>query len=122
MTQENVNTAVAYYTAMGKKDINEALKYLHTDINLISPLAEINGKDIVTGAIKGFMTVFNTLHIRAKFSNEDSAMLVIDVDYPAPIGLLRTSSFLTIKDSLITRVELFHDTKPFENIRDEMLA
>lgn len=118
MTKENIDTAISYYTAMGKKDINEASKHLHPDIHLISPLAEINGKNAVIEAIKGFMSSFNAIHIRAKLSNEDSAMLVIDVTYPAPIGLLRTASLLAVQNGVITRIELFHDAKHFNKNKD----
>ena len=122
MTQENINTAVAYYNAVGKKDIDEALKYLDSDIHLISPIAEIHGKNIMMEAIKGFMASFNTIHIRAKLSNKDNAMLVIDVNYLAPLGFLRTASFLTIQNDLITKIELFHDTKQFEKNNVDILA
>lgn len=122
MIKDNMDTAIAYYTAMGKKDVNEAAKYLHSDIHFISPLATINGKDTVVEAIKGFMASFRAIHIRVKFSNEGNAMLVIDVDYPAPIGLLRTASLLTIKNRLITGIELFHDTVHFERKKNGILA
>lgn len=113
MTKDNVAVALAYYTAMGEKDINEVSKYLDSSIHLISPLAEVTGKEMMLGAIKGFMASFKTIHIREKLSNGGGAMLVIDVDYPAPIGLLRTASLLTIQHGLITKIELFHDAKHF---------
>ena len=122
MTNKNIDLAVAYYTAMGKKDISGASIHLHSGIHLISPLAELIGKETVLEAIKGFIASFRTIHIRVKLSNEDNAMLIIDVDYPAPIGLLRTASLLTIQNSLITRIELFHDARRFERNNDKILA
>lgn len=113
MTNTNINTAVSYYKAMGEKNLPEAAKYLHSDIRLITPLAEVAGKEKVLEAIKGFMLAFNTIHIHQKLSNQDSAMLVIDVDFPAPIGILRSAALLTVQNGLIIRTELFHDTKNF---------
>jgi len=110
----NIAIAEAYYTAMAEKNIAGMEKYLHPDVRLISPLAEILGKEAVLESAKKLIALFKTLTIRAKFGSEDQAMLAIDLDYPAPIGNLRTAVLMTFKDGLITKNELFFDARPFD--------
>ncbi len=43
MSQKNIASAVAYYQAMSNKDISVMEKYLHPEIHLIGPLADITG-------------------------------------------------------------------------------
>ena len=114
MSEKNVETAVAYYQAMNNKDISSLEKYLHPDVRLINPLADIIGKDAVLKAVKHLFTVFNKLTIRAQFGTGDQAMLVYDIEFPAPIELCRTAVLLTFQEGLIIRYELFFDARPFE--------
>lgn len=114
MNKNNMEIAKSYYTAMGKKNIQEFEQYLHPDVKVISPLIEKTGKEVVLEALKGFIAAFNTLMIRAAFDSPDQAILVIDVDYPAPIGNIRTASLISIQDALIVKIELFFDGRPFQ--------
>ena len=52
--QANLKAALNYYGAMQDKDFNTMASYLGDDICLISPLAEINGKEEVLTAAKNF--------------------------------------------------------------------
>ncbi len=114
MNQNNVAIAEAYYTAVGEKNLDDMEKYLHPDVQFISPFAELKSKASVLEAVTRFMTLFNTLTIRAKFDSNDQAVLVYDVDFPAPIGNIPTASLLTFQDKLIAKIELFFDGRPFE--------
>jgi len=109
---ENIAIAEAYYTAWREKDVAKMEKFLHTDVQLITPLEEtvILGKETILEKLKKGATLFNTLTIRAKFASADQTLLVIDLDFPAPIGNLRTTSLMTFQKSLITKIELFFDT------------
>ena len=120
MPEKNRACAVAYYQAMGNKDLAEIEKYLHPDVRLISPMADIRGKDTVLNAVKHFCAVFNKLTIRAQFGSGDQAMVVYDLDCPAPFGIVRGAALLTFKESLIIGYELFYDARPFEKQRDEI--
>ena len=48
--------AQSYYVAMGNKNAQDLEKYLHPDIQLITPLAEISGKERVFDATKNFFS------------------------------------------------------------------
>ena len=122
MSEKILASAVAYYQAMNNKDLSTIEKYLHPDIRLISPLADITGKAAVLNSIKHFLAIFNKLTIRAQFSSGDQAMLAYDLDCPAPIGLYRGAVLLTFQEGLIIRYELFYDARPIEKKRDEIFT
>ena len=112
--RKNIASAVAYYQGMNSKDISAMEKYLHPEVRLISPVANIMGKAAVLNSVKNLFSVFNKLTIRAQFGDENQAMLAYDLDCPAPIGIYRGAVLLTFQDGLIIRYELFFDTKPLE--------
>lgn len=95
MSERNVTSAVAYYQAINNKDLSVIEKYLHPEVRLISPLADITGKDAVLNSVKRFLAIFNKLTIRAQCSNGDQVMLAYDLDCPAPIGLFLGAVLLT---------------------------
>ena len=114
MSEKNIASAVAYYQAMNNKDISAVEKYLHPEVRLIGPLADISGKEGVLNSIKYLIAAFNKLTIRAQFGAGEQVMLAYDIDFPAPIGISRAAVLLTFQDGLIIRYELFFDARPFE--------
>lgn len=85
-------------------------------------MADLIGKDAVLNVVKHFLAAFNKLTIRAQFGAEDQAMLVYDLDFPAPIEYVRGAALLTFKEGLIIRYELFYDARPFAKKRDEIFT
>lgn len=102
---------VAYYTALADKNIEEVKKYLHPDIQFTDPQEKIIGREAVLKAAKGFAGIFKTLTIRAKFGSKDQAMIVYDVEIPALSKKLHAASLLSFQDGLISKIELFYDSK-----------
>ncbi|MDO8953296.1 MAG: nuclear transport factor 2 family protein [Gammaproteobacteria bacterium] len=122
MSDKNLHTALAYYRAMNDKDLSEVAKYLHPEVTLLSPLAEVLGKDAALAAAKGFCSLIKKLTIRAQFSAQDQVMLAFDVDFPAPIGTLRSAVLMTFKDGLIKNNEMFYDPRAIENSKGEIFS
>ena len=122
MSEKNLNFAVAYYQGMNNKDLATIERYLHPEVRLISPLAEVTGKDAVLNSVKHFLAVFNKLTIRAQCGNGNQVMLAYDLDCPIPFGLVRGAVLLTFQDGLIIRYELFYDARPFERKKDEIFT
>lgn len=113
MSEKNLISAVTYYQAMNDKNLAGMEKLLHPNIRFLGPLADVTGKNAYLESIeKFFLPSFNELTIRAKFASGDQAMLVFDLDCPAPIGILRTAVLISFKDDLITRIEAFFDPRP----------
>lgn len=113
MNKASRDIAIAYYTAMKEKNIDEIAKYLHHDVQFTSPLAKKTGKDAVIEAVKGFMAFFKALAIRTAFNSSDQAMVVYDVVFPDPIGCVPSAALIDYDNGLITRIELFFDARSF---------
>lgn len=101
---------VAYYTALGEKNIPEVKKYLHPDIQFTDPKETVIGRDSVLKAAQGFTGVFKTLTIRAKFGGDNQAMIVYEVEIPGLQKKLQAASLLSFKEGLISKIELFYDS------------
>jgi len=114
MMEQNVLSAKRYYQAMHDKDIAAIEKLLHPDVQFMSPMGQAVGKENMLNAVKNFMKAFNALAISTAFGSEDQAIVIYDLDCPAPIGKFRTAAFMTFQDGLIARLELFFDARPFE--------
>ena len=114
MSEKNIATALAYYQAMQRKDLIALEKYLHPDVRLIGPLADITGKDAVLASVTNMVRLFKTLTIRAQFGESGKqVMLAYDVEFPQPMGVSRAAVLLTFQDGLIKGYELFFDARPF---------
>jgi len=114
MSEENIRKAESYYQAINNKDLATAAQYLHPDVKVLSPMMEIEGKEVVLDGVQRFMAIISTLTIRERFSSGDKVVLIYDIESPAPIGTLRASALITFRDNLIIRIELFFDARPFE--------
>lgn len=101
----------AYYTALGKKNIEAVKEYLHPNIQFTDPQETVKGREAVLQAAKGFMGIFKTLIIRAKFGSEDQAMIIYDVEIPGFSKKLHAASLLSFEKGLISKIELFYDSK-----------
>ncbi len=104
-------TAVAYYTALGEKNIEAMKEYLHPDIQFSDPQEKVMGRESVLEAAKKFSAIFKTLTIRAKFGSEDQAMIVLEVDIPGLPKKLQAASLLSFQGGLISKIELFYDSQ-----------
>lgn len=102
---------IAYYTALGEKNIEAVKEYLHPDIQFIDPQEKVIGREAVLKAAKGFTGIFKTLTIRAKFGSEDQAMIVYDVKIPGLAKNLHAASLLNFREGLISKIELFYDSR-----------
>lgn len=122
MSEKNIASAVSYYQAMHHKDLAVMEKYLHPEVRLISPLADITGKESVLNSVRHFLPIFNKLTLRAQCGAGDQVMLAYDLDCPVPFGLVRGAVLLTFQEGLIIRYELFYDARPFEKKKDEIFT
>lgn len=112
--------AVAYYTALGKKNIEEVERYLHPNIRFTDPQEQVIGKEAVLKAATGFSAIFKSLTIRAKFGSENEAVIIYDVEIPSFAKPLRAASHLSFQDGLISKIDLIYDTRCFMGKKEEV--
>ncbi|MGH2612321.1 MAG: nuclear transport factor 2 family protein [Rhabdochlamydiaceae bacterium] len=111
--EDTTTIAAAYYTALGKKNLEEVKQYLHPNIHFTDPQEQVIGKEAVLKAAKGFSAIFKTLTIRAKFGSENQAVIIYDVEIPNFAKILRAASLLSFQEGLISKIDLIYDTRCF---------
>ena len=122
MNQKNMAIANTFYTAFGEKNLETMEKYLHPDVQLITPLSTLQGKEAYLDAVKGFMVFFKALTIRATFGEGDQTVVVYDLECGEGIGKTSAVALMTFQEGLIIRNELFHDISPYAKIMDKLSA
>lgn len=105
----------AYYTALGEKNLEAVKECLHPDIQFSDPQEKVIGREAVLAAAKGFTGIFKTLTIKAKFGSENQAMIVYEVEIPGLSKNLKSASLLSFQDGLISKIELFYDSRNLGN-------
>lgn len=111
--------AAAYYTALGEKNIEAVKKCLHPDIQFSDPQETVMGREAVLQAAKGFTAIFKTLTILAKLGSENQAVVIYEVAIPGLEKKLRAASLLNFREGLISKIELFYDTRCFMDKKEE---
>lgn len=114
--------AVAYYTALGEKNIEAVKEYLHPDVQFTDPQERVMGREAVLKAATGFTAMFKTLTIRSQFGSENQAMIVYDVDIPALGKNLLAASLLSFQGGLISKIELIYDTRCLIQKKEEIFS
>jgi ketosteroid isomerase-like protein len=112
--EQNVTTAEAYYKAWSEKDIARMRSYLHPEVQFLSPVAQLSGREAVLEAAARPLPILQGIDMRARFGAADQVMLAFDLRLAEPIGVVRSAVLMTFKDGLIARNELFFDARPFE--------
>ena len=121
-SDNNLKSAENYYNAMLAKDFDKMAGYLHNDVHLIGPLAEMHGKDAVVTAAKNFGGILQDIQIRSRFSSDNQIMFAYDMVVPVPIGKFRAAVLMEFTDRLISKIELFYDASPFEEKKSEIFS
>lgn len=111
---EPVTVAEAYYQAMNEKNFSKLEKFLHPEIHFLTPLGEVKGKEPFLQSIKNFCKEIHGVTVRAAFGGKDQAMIAYNAHFPDPIGTFPAAALMTVKEGLITRLELFYDGRPVE--------
>jgi hypothetical protein len=118
----NLTLAENYYYHMLHKNFDAMDKCLHPDVHFISPLAEMSGKNLVVDAAQNLRKILNDIKMRARFSNNHQVMFVYDFFFPEPIGTLRSSGLIELKEHLISKIELFYDARPFVEKKHDIFS
>lgn len=111
MKKDTKAIGVDYYMALGEKNIERIRELFHPDIQFQDPKETVMGRESVLKAAEGFSKVFKSLNIRAQFGSDHQAMIVYEVEIPGLPKKLQAASLLSFQDGLISKIELFYDSK-----------
>lgn len=122
MKTNHVAQAEEYYKLFGEKNAEGIKKYLHADVEFYAPLATLKGKEAVVEAASGFMKMFQSFSMRAKFGAEAQVMIVYDLDIPGISKSFPSASLLSFREELISKIELFFDSSRFLERKKEIFS
>lgn len=122
MNTNTVALAEEYYTMVGEKNAEGIKRFLHPDVELTGPLANLKGKEAVFEATSNFMNMIKSLKIRAKFGAGEQAMIVYDNNIPGIDDSFSGASFLNFREGLIVRIELFYDASQVSEKKEEIFS
>ena len=111
MKNQTEAMGIAYYKALGEKNIQKVSEYLHPNIQFTDPQEIVQGKEAVLKAAKGFSEIFKSLTIRSHFGSENQAVIIYEVEIPGLSKKLDAASLLSFNEGLIAKIQLFYDTK-----------
>ncbi len=114
MTENASSIARAYYSAMGHREIQRLGSYLLPSVVLKTPFGETVGKEQVLKAVEGFAQFFTGLTIREVLGGGSQAVVIYDVDFPAPMPSCPSAALVSTQAGQIERIELFYDARPFQ--------
>lgn len=112
MTNKTIDLAEAYFKALGEKNISKMAPFLHPDVNFSGPTAQLSGKESLLETVQVLFPLFDRLTVRAKFGNEDQAMIVYELEGVLAAGFFHAAALVTFEEGLIRRIELFYDPSP----------
>lgn len=121
-TNNNLSIAENYYKAMLAKDFKTMASFLHKNVHFIGPLDECHGKEAITLAATNFGKILQNVEIHSRFSNNNQIMLTYEMTVPGPAGKFRAAVLMEITDQLISRIELFYDSRPFFEMKEEIFG
>ncbi len=110
---DNLKSAENYYGSMLKKDFDTMARYLHQNVEFIGPLSKAHGKAEVIEAAKSFSNALLDISIRSRFACDDRIVLIYDLTFSASSEKLPAAVMMNFTDNLISRIEVFYDTKLF---------
>jgi hypothetical protein len=116
-----VETALAYYDAWSKKDIDRTMAYIADDIVCYSPNGRIEGAAAFRAFWAGFMQILTGAKLIAAFGDETSALVMYDTE-TAPVKSSPGAEYLTVKDGKITACRIVFDRAPFIEARQKAAA
>lgn len=108
----------AYYQAMLAKEYDTMASFLDEDVLFISPLAGMQGKESVIDAAINLSNILDDIQFKSIFSQSNQVMIAYDFIFSKMDLNLRSAGLLTIKNGLISSIELFYDGRPFTELKD----
>ncbi|MBS0634253.1 MAG: nuclear transport factor 2 family protein [Verrucomicrobia bacterium] len=122
MSSNSLNTVLSYYQAGTGHQFKEMAKYLHPNVQFISPAGQLDGKPAFLEAAVGFFKMVESLDIRASFGNGNQVMLAYTAHFPSPVGPFPAAALITLEEGLIRRMEFFYDPRPILSDREKIFA
>jgi hypothetical protein len=111
-------TALAYFDAWSRKDIDRTMSHVADDIVCDAPTGRIEGAPAFREFWAGFMKILDRARLIAVFGDETTALIMYDTE-TMPVKHAPAAEHLTVKNGKITACRIVFDRAPFLEARQQ---
>jgi SnoaL-like domain len=111
-----LDTALAYFDAWSRKDIEATMSHVASDIVCDAPTGRIEGALAFREFWAGFMKILGGAKLIAAFGGETTALIMYDTE-TLPVKSAPGAECLTVKDGKITACRIVFDRGAFMEAR-----
>lgn len=113
-----LETALAYFDAWSRKDIDRMMSHVADDIVCDAPSGRIEGAAAFREFWAGFMKMLNGARLIAAFGDETTALIMYDTE-TFPVKSAPATEHLTMKSGKITACRIIFDRGAFMEARQQ---
>jgi ketosteroid isomerase-like protein len=115
-TSPALQTALAYFHAWTRRDIDQAMTYIADDIVCQAPSGQLEGAEAFWGFMGPFVQILTRSSLIAAFGDQEKAVVIYDTD-TVPVRDAPGAECVAVKDGKITHMRIIFDRLPFEQAR-----
>jgi hypothetical protein len=113
-----LETALAYFDAWSRKDIDRMMSRVADDIICDAPPGRIEGATAFREFWAGFMKILTGARLIATFGDETTALIMYDTE-TLPVKSAPAAEYLTVKNGRITACRIVFDRGAFMEARQQ---
>jgi hypothetical protein len=111
-----LKTALAYYDAWTRKDLDRAMSYIAADIVCDAPAGRIEGVDGYRPFMGPFVEILVRAELLAAFGDDEKALVMYDTQ-TVPVKSAPGAEYVIVKEGKIAYSRFVFDRAPFEAAR-----
>lgn len=111
-----LKTALAYYDAWTRKDLDRAMSYIAADIVCDAPAGRIEGVDGYRAFMGPFVEILVRAELLAAFGDDEKALVMYDTQ-TVPVKSAPGAEYVIVKEGKIAYSRFVFDRAPFEAAR-----
>jgi ketosteroid isomerase-like protein len=116
MTEQALQTALAYYHAWTGRDFGAAMAYIDPDIVCEAPAGPLHGAEAFRAFMEPFSRIVRRADLLAAFGDGETALLMYDTD-TVPVPGAPGAEWVTVRDGRIVHMRIIFDRAPFDAAR-----
>ena len=115
-TSPALQTALAYFHAWTRRDIDKAMTYIAGNIVCLAPAGRLEGAEAFRSFMGPFTQIVTGSKLIAAFGDDETAVVMYDTD-TVPVKDAPGAECVTVRAGKITDMRIIFDRLPFEEAR-----
>ena len=115
-SSQALETALAYYEAWTRKNLERAMSYVADDIVCDAPAGRLEGAQAYQDFMGPFVEILLDAHLIAAFGDDEKALVMYDTK-TLPVESAPGAECVTVRDGRIVYSRFIFDRAPFQAAR-----